>query len=235
MPNRSPMSPDPLPLREALRGLRHVLRKGGQSFADTVSTEGLPKPAATVANSMLREGEGILRNLDSFTSGLAKTVLGGETAQTLHLSDLPQSEDANAQFAQTVYMALRSVLDQLGAPDVFISEAAARAVYRQIAPAPDDQPAMLAANLTLDLLAARVLRGTTAQQPPRLQGVILDAVAVFAVLLWLQSDRSDAENKAALAAATDLAIAVSDDIAAACDTIDAARLAALYAKYAPHV
>jgi len=224
-----------MPLREALRGLRHVLRKGGKTIADTVSTEGMPKPAATLANTVLREAEGILRNIDTVASGLAKTVLGGETARTVRFSRLSQSKDADVQFAQAVYVALRSVLDQVGAPDVFISEAAARSVYRHAVRRADDTPATLAANLTLDLLSARVLRGTTAQEAARVPGAALEAVAVFAVLLWLQSDRSDAENNAALLAATDLSIAVAGDVAKACSTRNANQIAALYEKYAPHV
>ena len=76
----------------------HVLRKGGQTFADTISTEGMPKPAATLANSMLREANGILHTIDKATSGLAKTVLGGERATALHLSDLSHRRDADAHF-----------------------------------------------------------------------------------------------------------------------------------------
>jgi len=224
-----------MPLREALRGLRHVLRKGGQTLADTVSTDGMPKPAATLANMVLRKAEGILRSIDATTSGLAKKVLGGGTAKTLHLSELSHFKDADVHFSQAVYVALRLVLDQIGAPNVFISEAAARSVYQHAALRADDGPPTLAAHLTLDLLSARVLRGTTAQEAARVPGAALEAVAVFAVLLWLQSDRSDAENKSALEAATDLSIAVAGDIAKACGNKNVDQIAALYEKFAAHV
>ncbi len=224
-----------MPLREALRGLRHVLRKGGQTFADTVSTDGMPKPAATLANAVLREAGGILRSLDTVTSGFAKSVLGGDSTGAVHLADLSQSKGADARFAQAVYVALRSVLGQLGAPDVFISEAAARSVYLQTARRAEDNPALLAANLTLDLLSARVLRGTTAHQAARIPAAAIEPVAVFAVMLWLQSHRSDTENAAALDAASDLAIAIAEDIARACADRNADRIAELYEKYAPHV
>ena len=235
MSRHSPIGPDPMPLREALRGLRHVLRKGGQTLADTVSTDSMPKSAATLANTMLREAEDILRRIDTVTSGLAKTVLGGETPKTLHLAKLSQSRDADVQFSQAVYVALRSVLDQVGAPNVFISEAAARSVYQRAALRADDKPAKLAANLTLDLLSARVLRGITAQDAARVPGAALESIAVFAVLLWPQSDRSDVENDAALAAATDISIAVAGEVAKACGEKNADHIAALYEKLAAHV
>lgn len=235
MSTHAPIGPDPMPLREALRGLRHVLRKGGQTFADTVSTDGMPKPAATLANAVMREAKDILRGIDTVTSGFAKTVLGGDSTGTVHLADLWQSKDADAQFGQAVYVALRSVLGQLGAPDVFISEAAARSVYLLTARRAEDNPETLAANLTLDLLSARVLRGATALQAARVPAAAIEPIAVFAVMLWLQSHRSDAENQAALDAATDLAIAIADDIASACGDRNVAQIAALYEKYAPHV
>lgn len=224
-----------MPLREALRGLRHVLRKGGQTLADTVATDGMPKPAAILANSMLREAEGILRNIDSLTSGLAKTVLGGDIPKTVHLAELSSAKDADIQFSKAVYVALRSVLDQVGAPDVFISEAAARGVYQHAAQRAGDRPATLAANLTLELLSARVVRGTTAQEAARVPGAALEVVAVFAVLLWLQSDRSDLENTSALEAATDLSIAFAGEIAKACANKNVDEIAALYEKFAAHV
>jgi hypothetical protein len=230
-----PMGPDPMPLREALRGLRHVLRKGGQTFADTISTDGMPKPAAALANSALREAKGILHSIDKATSGLAKTVLGGERATALHLSDLPNTPDADVQFSNAVYVALSSVLAQIGAADVFISEAAARNAYRNAALREGDADATMAATLTLELLSARVLRGSTARQDVRVPAAWLDAVAVFAVLLWMQSERSDAENLAALAAATDLSIAVAAEVARACEDKTADQIAALYEKYVPHV
>lgn len=235
MSNHLPIGPDPMPLREALRGLRHVLRKGGRTFAETLSTEGMPEPAAALADTMLREAEGIFRNIDNLTSGLAKTILGGETIKTLRLSELPQSKDGDLQFSQAVYVALRSVLDHLGAPDVFISEAAARSVYKRAIGRAEHKASTLSASLTLDLLSARIMRGTTALEAARVPGAALEAVAMFAVMLWLQSDRSDAENRAALDAASDLAIAIAPDIAKAFQENDSAAIAALYEKYAPHV
>jgi hypothetical protein len=63
----------------------------------------------------------------------------------------------------------------------------------------------------------------------------LEPVAIFAVLLWLQAARSDAENEAVLDAATDLSLAKAAEIAAAMASADHARISALFDRLVPHV
>ena len=217
-----------MPLREALRGLRFMLRRGGETLVETMTLQGLPKPAADLAGAVLREVGGIARNVDEIASGLAKTVLSGQEPQSLTLSDLSRGHGGDAQFGAAVYVALRSVLRRLGAPWVFVSEAAARHAYG-IGDHAD------AATLTINLLNARVVRGTTAQEAARVPGSALEPVAIFAVLLWLQSTRSEDENEAALDAATDLAVALAAEVDKACAARDTRRIAALYARYVSHV
>lgn len=228
MSSQSPLRPDPMPLREALRGLRFMLRRGGETLAETIPFETLPKPAADLAGAVLREVGGIARNVDELASGLAKSVLGGTEQPSVTLDDLIARRNSTAEFGTAVYVALRSVLRRLGAPGVFVSEAAARRAWEL-----DNKTD--AATLTVNLLEARVVRGTTAEEATRVPGSALEPVAVFAVLLWLQSNRSDAENEEALHAATDMAVALAPDVARACGDRDAPRIAALYARYAPHV
>ena len=57
MSSQSPLLPDAMPLREALRGLRHVLRKGGETLKETMTVDTLPPPAARLAGAVLREVE----------------------------------------------------------------------------------------------------------------------------------------------------------------------------------
>lgn len=228
MSRQGPFHPDPMPLREALRGLRFMLRRGGETLAETIGIEGIPKPAADLAGVVLREMGDLARNVDEIASGIAKTVLGGEDKPSVTLDGLARDGAAAAHFAAAVYVALRSVLRRLGAPGVFVSEAAARRAWGQ-------GQGSDAAALTIRLLEARVVRGTTAQEAARVPGSALEPVAVFAVMLWLQSTRSDDENEAALDAATDLAVALAPEVAEASVARDAARMAALYARYAAHV
>ena len=54
-------------------------------------------------------------------------------------------------------------------------------------------------------------------------------------MLWLQSNRNEAEDEAALFSATDLAVALSSEADAAFRAHDRKRLEALYAEFASHV
>ena len=231
MPNAHLLPPDPMPLREALRGLRHLMRRGGYALRDTVATEMLPKPADKIANAMLREIEAIAASVDQVASGLARSVLGGPMApETVTLQGLTD----DAAFAAAIYAALRAVLQHLGTPEVFVSEAAARRVLpASLAQGMTDT--CRAAHLTLDLLVAKVIRDPSAEAAERVPGAALPQVALFAVMLWLQSSRAETENEAALAAATDLAVALAPEVARVCNAQDLDRLDALYAKYAAHV
>jgi hypothetical protein len=221
-----------MPLREALRGLRFMLRRGGQTLVETVDVDVLPKPFAAIAGSVLREMGGFARNVDEVASGIAKTVLGGNASHNVSLTDPATGPDADAQFAAAVYVALGTVLGRLGAPGVFVSEAAARSVFAglmaQAAP-------KSAAQLTLDLLDARVIRGFTGQESARVPSAAVGPVAVFAVLLWLQTNRTDDENEAALAAATDMAVVLAADVNTAFAARDTDAIQDLYVRYAAHV
>ena len=54
-------------------------------------------------------------------------------------------------------------------------------------------------------------------------------------MLWLQSNRSEAEDEKALEAATDLAVALGLEADAAFTAKDDTALATLYAEFASHV
>lgn len=219
-----------MPLREALRGLRFLLRRGGETIVDTLNVETLPKPASDLAGAVLREVEGFARSVDGIASGVVKTMLGGQVAQSALLQDLVEQPQSDAAFSTTFYVALTAVLHRLGAGSVFVSEAAARQVFASLEPHRAGVPTpSYAADLTLRLLETRVIRGTTAGQ------AALESVGLFAVILWLQSDRTDADNETVLTAATDMAVALATDINQAFGKRDAAQIAALYAKYVPHV
>lgn len=233
MSSLSPMLPDAMPLREALRGLRHVLRKGGETLKDTMTVDTLPPPAAHLAHVVLREVEAIAKGMDQAASGVAKKVLGRPDPAAPSLHAIAGKEDGDVVFATAFYAAARAVLLRLGAPGVFISEAGARKAFQHIRPfcAPD---AEVAAALTIALHDAKVLKGA-ADEPARVPASSVEPVTLFAVMLWLQSQRPEAEDEAALDAATDLSVALADDIGKACTGRNHAGLAALYTEFASHV
>jgi len=228
--------PDAMPLREALRGLRFLLRRGGETIVETMNVEALPKPASDLASAVLREAGGLARTVDEMTSGVAKTVLGGQKSPSAPLKDMIGGPNAGAEFAVAVYVALSTVLRHLGAPTVLVSEAAARSAFGNLAPiTAETSVEKRAADLTFCLLAARVMRGTTAQEAALVPGAALEAASIFAVMLWLQSARSQDENEAALAAATDMAVALAPEISRAVAENDVNRIEELYRRYVPHV
>jgi hypothetical protein len=225
-----------MPLREALRGLRHVLRKGGEALRDSVTPDALPRPAAEMAGGVLREVEHLARGVDDVTSGVLKRVLGGVAAPGVSLRELSEGDAAAAVFGAAVHAALEQTLDRLGAGDAFVSEATARAVWASVgSDAAGEAPEDRAAGLTLRLVAARPVRGISADATLRVAADKVVPVAVFAVMLWLLSDRPEGEDAVALEASIDIAVALANDVSRAVADGDPRRLAALYAEFAAHV
>jgi hypothetical protein len=243
-----------MPLREALRGLRHVLRRGGATLRETLTIDMLPQPAAHLAGSMLRDVETLAKGADRIASELAKAVLGGVHPASSSLAEIAARGDHGELFAAAAYPALRDVLLRLGAKDAFVSEAAARSAFAaahaqmlardtahaaiEETPGTDDKAAAearMAAALTLAMIEARAIRGLPGGRETRVTASALEPVALFSVMLWLQSGAGEEENEAALSAATDLAVALAGDVETAARAGDAARIAALYLEFASHV
>ena len=237
MPNpKSNPLPDAMPMRDALRGLRHAVRRGGETLLDVMPVGSLPRPAAQLAGAVLHEVGAFAKGVNDVASGLARLALGGSAKSQGSLQDLTLHQGAEDGFAQGIYAALRAVLRHLNAPSSYISETAARSAYLALTPEQRlGSDASMAAALSLALAEAKVLRGVSAADAARVTGQSLDHIAIFAVMLWLQSNRSEAEDEKALEAATDLAVALAAEADAAFRDGDAARLAALYAEFASHV
>jgi hypothetical protein len=234
MPDPSLLTPDRMPLREALRSLRHVLRRGGRSIRDAAPTDVLPRPASRLAQKVLRDVEGIARSMDDAASDLAERMLGDRPPSGLQLHALAGRPEAAKPFAAAVYAALRAVLARLGAEGAYVSEAAARRAWETLeATSADD--AAIAAHLALALVEAKVIRDASAEEAARVPGAALQAVSVFAVLLWLLSDRAGDEDDAALEAAVNLSVALAGDVARATETRDATALSRLFGEFADHV
>ena len=234
-PKLNPL-PDAMPLRDALRGLRHAVRRGGETLLDVMPVGSLPRPAAQLAGAVLHEVGAFAKGVNDVASGLARLALGGSAKSQGSLQDLTLHQGAEDGFAQGIYAALRAVLRHLNAPSAYISETAARSAYLALTPEQRlGTDASMAAALSLALAEAKVLRGVSAADAARVTGQSLDHVAIFAVMLWLQSNRSEAEDEKALEAATDLAVALGPEADAAFTAKDNIALAAFYAEFASHV
>jgi hypothetical protein len=227
---------DTMPLREALRGLRFLLRRGRDTVADTLSLDALPKPASSLATVVLREADDLAKSVDAIASKAIKTVLGRQGSSSASLDQIILHDGAEVEFARAIYLALGTVLRRLGAESAFVSEMSARACFddwRQ--GGPTGEPSEWLADLALRLRDARVIRGTQADKQGAAPVQDVEALAIFAVLLWLQSSRSEAENEAALDSAADITRAKSTEIAAAIQANSKDAVAALFGKYVSHV
>lgn len=234
MPRPSLAPPDAAPLREALRGIRFLLRRGGATVAETLTLDALPDPAANIAKRMMSEVEGLARTVDEATSTAAKGVLGGHDSLPDRLDEIVGHSTAPAEFGLAIYMALNAVLPRIGVNDAFVSEMSARSVFAGWRGSfVDGDPQDWAADLTLRLLSARVIRG--AVSPANSAIGKFEPVALFAALLWMQSDRSETENESVLEAAADIAVARAPEIVTIVGSGDRSRIAALYRKYVDHV
>lgn len=234
-PTLNPL-PDAMPLRDALRGLRHAVRRGGETLLDVMPVDSLPRPAAQLAGAVLHEVGAFAKGVNDVASGLARLALGGSAKSQGSLQDLTLHQGAEDGFAQGLYAALRAVLRHLNAPSAYISETAARSAYLTLTPEQRlGSDASMAAALSLALAEAKILRGLSAADAALVTGQSLDHIAIFAVMLWLQSNRSEAEDEKALEAATDLAVALAAEADAAFRDKDTMGLATLYAEFASHV
>ena len=228
--------PDAMPLRDALRGLRHAVRRGGETLLDVMPVGSLPRPAVQLAGAVLHEVGAFAKGVNDVASGLAHLALGGSAKSQGSLQHLTLHQGAEDGFAIGIYAALRAVLRHLNAPSAYISETAARSAYLALTPQQRlGSDASMAAALSLALTEAKVLRGLSAADAARVAGQSLDHIAIFAVMLWLQSNRSEAEDEKALEAATDLAVALGLEADAAFTAKDNTALATLYAEFASHV
>lgn len=227
---------DPAPLREMLRGIRFMAKRGGEVLKSRAATDRLPKPAADFANALLDEMMGLGHKVNAQVSVLAKSMIGAEPDSDILLADLSTQEEPAALFAATVYPALKLVTACMSLSSVFVSEMAARKAFAQtVATSTQSLGADMAAALTFAMLDTEVLQGRATSETRILTGEEAIAVAVFAVLLWLQSPRDEADQEMALMSAVDLSQVFARQIVTACKARDAGALAALYLKYVDNV
>lgn len=231
--------PDPMPVREALRVLRHGFRRSRKVLRETVPVEALPEPAAQFAKGVLSGLDRLAGEVDQATTQVARRLLSDGGHPVPALQDLSHGPEAEVVFAEALYSALRSVLRRFGDPDAFVSEAVARRAYVASAAANagfrDEHPDEVAADLVLRLLAAQVVRGLSPEIEADLGQDAAGPVVVFAALLWMMSDRDEQHAEEALEAAADLSVALAPEIAAAASARDRGRLAGLFEQFASHV
>lgn len=230
------LSPDPVPLREALRGLRHVLRSGGETLAQAVPLESLPQEAAALTRGAMKTADGIARRIDHTASQMAHRFLcplapDDATLQNLMKRGLSAADD----FGVLSYEGLALILKEIGPRQAFISEAGARRAWLHVAGSdPQRDPATLAAALFVALREQKVLRDVEAEPAGALEPGEVVPVAIFALLLWLLTrpdGASTLEQSLTQSRALTRAQTIARDIARAASVGNTTRIAELFAQF----
>lgn len=230
MPNRPPFPLprlDPAPIKDVARSLRFVAERGGRTLKQALPLDALPEPAARLAEGALATVERLGATAQRGVSGLAHSLLDPDGPPSPLTAADP---DAEARFAVALQSGLTRALALLGAESALVSETAAARAWRQVmAAGPGATEAETAAALHQALVATGVVREVVWPEQITLPLPEARVLALFAVLLAMQGDPGDFDNR--LAAATDMALALRADILAA----DAPALAALFADFHDHV
>ncbi len=208
-----------MPVRDALRGMRKTL-SGPLKLMEPVEGA-LPEPLRQVARRV---------------GGQPQTPRPDpELADVLGLSDFANSRDATARFARTTYQGLKFALNRLGRDDLLISETVAGLAYRTVQRQNADgaDPFQISAQIFEQLVGhhvSGVAPGTSIGLHDAEEQI--NALAVFAVLLWILVDREIAETNEAevLALCVDVTASVADQVMEA--SPDRAQLAGLLSTYA---
>lgn len=218
MPHRPPI--DLLPLKDAVRGLRDVAKRGVATLHDTLPLADLPGPAAHLADKALEQARVMGQMADRGLSNFAHSLLDDQVG--VHLDD--GAAQAETRFAATLYACLQEVMPYLGDDPSGISETAARAAWRKVQAQGNATDSLVAAQLLLALEAVGLIRPLIATPAANLRP------ALFASLLAMLADP---DHPAPLLPATaDLALALASDLA----KIDnPSALVALFEEFRHHV
>lgn len=237
-PPHMPVAGATLPIKDALRMLRHTMRIGRARLGEPPAP--MPGPVDTVARRVLDEVDHVAGQINAVAAGLSHRLLDAEpVARSPTLEEIVGRTDPAVTFAAAAYRGTTRALRLLGACDGLVSETRAAEAFRAALreTGPGDRYALAAAiahgfgrrHVVINVLA---LPETA---PEGLSGVEIGRLAVFAVMLWLLADRlpEDEDPDGLLAAACAMARALSDDLARAGWTREA--IGALLRAYADHI
>lgn len=232
--------PDGLPLREVLRGLRHIVRRSGEAARDLTNAIADSEADGSVMNQLastfIAEMEHLAASVDDAASRAARRALGVSGEVTATLPQVHEQGESCAPLAAALYTTLGMVLERMRAEHLFVSEMAAReAVVRWQRHSGSVSDSRLAADLALALADQRVIRGSPAHGDIAVQVSQIVPVAITSVVLWFLVARAPNDSEAALASAADVCVALAARIEQAFSAGDAEMLTALLQKYRNNV
>jgi hypothetical protein len=183
---------------------------------------------------MFEEFEGVVKDVDRFASNVGRKLLKGSTEEILATAASLQTSD-NDTLAKVAYSALCSILRHLGNSEAYVSEAAAHKAFEMVTARAELRQSETAAALLLTLLDGKVIVGSADAAEIGAPKASTEAIAVFALLLWMQSDCDDPLSGEALYAACDLSFALRDEISIRVEGRDKTAIAGLFEEFSPHV
>lgn len=220
-----------VPVRETFRALRYSFRQNGRLFRRV--TERLRKKVA-IADAAEERLEVFVKDFDTFASNLGRRLLKGSTPDILVKNSSLQTGDKE-KLARIAYTALNSIVNYVGMRDAYVSEYAALKALLKLDEHKHLKQSETAAALMMLLLDEKVLRYPANANDSTPTKTISEAIPVFALLLWLQSEHDDPYAKEAFSAATDLSVALSADVLKFSSTRDMAQLSKLFDEFSSHV
>lgn len=233
-----PVAGATLPLKDALRLLRHTMRVGRARLGEPPTP--VPPPVDMVARRVLDEVDHVAGQINALAAGLSHRLLdAGPVERSPTLEEIVARADPALSFAAAAYRGTTRALRLLGACDGLVSETrAAEAFHAALQETgPGDRYALAAAiadgfgrrHVVVNVLA---LPETA---PEGLSDVEIGRLAIFAVMLWLLADRlpEDEDPDGLLAAACAMARALSGELSRAGWTREA--VGALLRAYAEHI
>ncbi|GAD55331.1 hypothetical protein [Limimaricola cinnabarinus] len=217
--------PGTVVLREALRSIRHVAREGRDAVVEAASHGGAP--VARVANFAITGADRMAEMAEEVVGLL---IGAGAAPPDLSLADMPADEVNAACFAAAAYSALGHVLRGLGARHALVSEMRLRAAFLR---GGGTGATTRSARLFVAMSEAEVIADVRMEPAADLSAHEAERLALFAMLLWMLSDRDIGDASDALDAASMIAIALRSELA--CAEGDEVTLAALLKEFRHHV
>lgn len=223
-----------LPLKEALRGIRHIMRATRDRFACVLSS--LPDKIRPLGSAAVDRFDRIADRVDRRSSYIAHRYFDPQIAPdagTAALAKLIKRNDAPVFFAKVAYDNLKLVTayscDALEREEnYFISEMLAALAYRrvesQILTSNDDKER--AGLLLSSMYRTGVIRTSASINAVKSADPAVEKLArisCFSTMLWLNVEKDCAPEgeEALLFACCDMAIAVADEVVQAGDDVEA--------------
>jgi hypothetical protein len=225
---------DLLPVRETFRALRYRFRQNGRLIRRLSKKLRSKVPFSNAAGKVFEEFEGVVKDVDTFASNVGRKLLKGSTEEILATAASLKTSD-NDTLAKVAYSALCSILRRLGSKEAYVSEAAAHKAFEKVNDRSELKQSETAAALLLTLLDEKAVAHSAKPAEAGAPKALPEAIAIFALLLWMQSDCDDPLSGEALYASCDLSLALKDDITRCVELRDEAGIARLFEEFSPHV